>query len=106
MGNDGCVYMVHLKGHRVLKYDIKYDTTKLVGDAFGSGTSKQLTSTLAEDGCIYCIPHCASHILRIDPVQQIAENGNTNFHHELNKTATLDDIKPLPHFHPSATCQE
>ena len=90
LGIDGCVYWPPCTARRTLKYDPHTDLTSLVGcDFFGTRGLKWLTSTLATDGVIYCIPTGPNQVLAIDPWGEFLETTKTNMEAHPDKFGLL-----------------
>ncbi len=76
---DGCVYGIPYEATGVLRIDPAaqdpFSVLKIDGmsDLEIEATGKWTDGVLAGDGAIYCIPHNARHVLRIDPSRKCAE---------------------------------
>jgi hypothetical protein len=80
VGVDKCIYWPPLDhANRVLKFDPEtQQMPSLVGDDLGGGNHKWNGGALATDGAIYCIPHCATQVLTIDPFKEFSATLHTN----------------------------
>ncbi len=63
--NSRYVYFIPSKSRRVAKLHVLDNTLTEIGDDLGDAAGKWDSGTLAHDGCIYCIPSCSKHILKI-----------------------------------------
>ena len=50
-----------------MKYNIKTQTSELVGDDFVHYYGKWISSAVADDGCFYYFPYCRNWILNFNP---------------------------------------
>ena len=84
LANNGCIYAIPRQANRVLKIDPSIQKVTCIGDSFfheeeeaeadkggvhvpSSGPRLWLDGALGGDGCIYCCPHDADYIMRINP---------------------------------------
>jgi hypothetical protein len=72
LGNDGCIYWPPFYARRTLKFDTETETLSLIGDDFGPFQYIWPNGAVASNGAIYCLPHDARQVLRIDPCQEFA----------------------------------
>ena len=68
-----CIYGIPYHGNKFLKYNIKTQTSELVGDDLGVGDDfgddylKWMSGAVADDGCLYCFPLKHNRILKFNP---------------------------------------
>jgi hypothetical protein len=80
IGADKCIYWPPLNANRVLKFDPEtQQLPSLVGDDLGEGCYKWTGGALATNGIIYCVPHRATQVLAIDPLEEMKMTLKSNF---------------------------
>ena len=99
VGADKCIYWPPYFANRVLKFDPEtQQLPSLVGDDLGERCiegriNKWVGGALATDGAIYCIPSCATQILTIDPLKELAmsmQHGINKYPEELGRLFVKD----------------
>lgn len=65
-GEGRFIYGIPSCAPRVAKFDTVTNTIIMIGFDFGDVLEKWVSGALAKDGCIYCPPYNAAHILKID----------------------------------------
>ena len=62
------IYGITCYANQFLKYNIKTETSELVGDDLGDDDDhKWISGAVADDGCLYCFPYEHNRILKFDP---------------------------------------
>jgi hypothetical protein len=82
IGADKCIYWPPCRANRVLKFDPEtQQLPSLVGDDLGEGYNKDLWvgGALATNGVIYCVPHRATQVLTIDPLEEMKMTLKSNY---------------------------
>jgi hypothetical protein len=78
-GGDGFFYGIPSDARRVVKFDPLNKSLTEIGPDLGEGGGKWRCGVLANNSSIYCAPHRADHILKIDTIRGTVE--------------TLDDVE-------------
>jgi len=66
LGSDGNIYCAPFRRNRVLKIDVKNETTSFIGDEYNGEIHGWGDGVLAKDGKIYAAPFHAKQVLQID----------------------------------------
>ena len=78
-GGDGFLYGIPYNARRVVKFNPVDKSLTEIGPDLGEGGGKWKCGVLANNSSIYCAPHRADHILKIDTIRGTVE--------------TLDDVE-------------
>jgi hypothetical protein len=78
-GGDGFLYGIPFNAHRVVKFNPLDKSFTEIGPDLGEVGGKWMCGVLANNSSIYCAPHRADHILKIDTIRGTVE--------------TLDDVE-------------
>jgi hypothetical protein len=78
-GGDGFLYGIPYNARRVVKFNPVDKSFTEIGPDLGEGGGKWKCGVLANNSSIYCAPHRADHILKIDTIRGTVE--------------TLDDVE-------------
>ncbi len=70
--NPRYLFAIPSESERVVKYDVNTGTFTEIGINLGGG-NKYERGVLAKDGCIYCMPQIAKHVLMINTVNDDVE---------------------------------
>jgi hypothetical protein len=72
-GGDGYLYGIPSDARRVVKFDPLNKSLTEIGPDLGEGGGKWKCGVLANNRSIYCAPHRADHILKIDTIRGTVE---------------------------------
>jgi len=62
------IYGIPYDANKFLKYNIKTESSELVGDDFGDNFSTRwMSGAVANDGCLYCFPLMRTRIVKFNP---------------------------------------
>ena len=61
------IYGIPFAQNQFLKYNIRTQTSELVGDDLGFNYGKWMSGAVADDGCLYCFPFDHNQILKFNP---------------------------------------